>query len=338
MKRSLARVLCIVLLLASAAEAQVRTHMGTARAAAYRPGQDFTWIFDRLCFEPAPEPAAPAPEPAASAAPAARRNPPRSVWYDEPAKVFDNLYYLGTKTDSVALGVASWAITTSEGIIMYDAGFDYSVEESVDNGLKKFGLDPARIKYVIVSHGHTDHYGGARHLQDKYGARIILSEVDWGLIEKDRTPAELKPKKDMIGTDGMKVTLGDTTVTLYMTPGHTPGTISALIPLKDGNRRHLGSIWGGNNFGFQYFKDPGDAFGTYSAAAKRYKDIVAKAGADVFISSHIAQDKVPNKINALRFRAPGDPHPFVSSEAVQRHLTVVGECAAARLAGEKSSN
>ena len=82
------------------------------------------------------------------------------------------------------------------------------------------------------------------------------------------------------------------------------------------------------------FKDQADAFRTYSEAAKRYRDVVEKAGADVFISSHIAQDRIPDKINALKFRQPGEPHPFVSKEAPLNHLTVVGECAAARLAGE----
>ncbi len=49
----------------------------------------------------------------------------------------------------------------------------------------------------------------------------------------------------MVPTDGMKLTLGDTTLTLYVTPGHTPGTLSTLVPLKDGNQRHLGYILGG---------------------------------------------------------------------------------------------
>ena len=88
----------------------------------------------------------------------------------------------------------------------------------------------------------------------------------------------------------------------------------------------------------QYFKDRAEAFRTYSDAAKRYKEIVSRAGADVFVSSHIAQDKIYNKINALKFRGPGDPHPFIGKEAVLNHLTVVGECAAARLAGEKGSS
>ncbi len=314
----------------------VRQHLDIARDAAYRPGQDLTWVYDRLCFEPAPVPAE--PQAPVQAAPARRGPPPRSVWYDEPAKVFDNLYYLGTRTASVAEGVVAWAITTPDGIIMYDATFDYSVEETVDNGLRKLGLDPADIKYVIVSHGHTDHFGGSRHLQDTYGARIILSETDWDLIEQDRAPEDVKPRRDIVATDGMEVTLGNTTVQLYITPGHTPGTISALIPLRDGSRSHLGTIWGGNNFGFRYFEDRADAFGTYRAAAQRYAQTLSDARVDVLITSHIAQDRLKDKINALRFRKPGDAHPFVDLEAPLRHLTVLRECAAARLAGEREGN
>ena len=78
---------------------------------------------------------------------------------------------------------------------MYDAGFDYSVEESIDKGLRKFGLDPANIKYIVVSHGHTDHYGGARYLQDKYGAQSFFPRLTGDLIEKDRTPAELQTEE-----------------------------------------------------------------------------------------------------------------------------------------------
>ena len=41
------------------------------------------------------------------------------------------------------------------------------------------GLDPAQIKYVIVQHGHFDHFGGAQYLQDKYKARILMAAEDW---------------------------------------------------------------------------------------------------------------------------------------------------------------
>src|SRR5688572_3804873 len=152
-----------------------------------------------------------------------RAAPDRSTWYAEPVKVFDNMYFVGQTEYSV------WAITTSEGIIVIDTIFDYSVEEEVDGGLRKLGLDPSRIKYAIVTHPHPDHHGGAKFLQDKYGTKIVMSAADWDVI--DRLTGS-KPKRDVVATDGQKRALGDTTVTVYITPGHTPGARSVLIPLK----------------------------------------------------------------------------------------------------------
>ena len=91
-------------------------------------------------------------------------------------------------------------------------------------GLLNFGLDPNDIKYVIVTHAHDDRYWGAKPLQDTYpNARIAMSAADWDIVARDNSPAQLKPRKDMVVTDGQKITLGGVTVTLYVTPGHTPG-------------------------------------------------------------------------------------------------------------------
>jgi metallo-beta-lactamase class B len=125
--------------------------------------------------------------------------------------VFDNLYFVGQTEYS------AWAVTTSAGIILIDTIFDYSVEDEIVAGLKKLGLDPSTIKYAIVSHGHFDHSGGARYLQERFGTRVILSAADWDLLERS---SQTKPKRDMVATDGQKLTLGDTTLTLYVTPGH----------------------------------------------------------------------------------------------------------------------
>ena len=54
-----------------------------------------------------------------------------------------------------------------------------------------------------------------------------MSAADWDVIDR---LGGTKPTRDMVATDGQKLTLGDTTVTLYITPGHTPGTLSVLIP------------------------------------------------------------------------------------------------------------
>lgn len=305
-------------------------HVAAARAVAYKPGQDFTWIFNQNCTEVVPPKARPQREASTEA-----KVPPRSEWYyGEPVKVFDNLYYVGTQLQSM------WAITTSEGIILHDTAYNYMVKDAIDEGFKKVGLDPKQIKYVIISHAHTDHYLGARYLQDTYHPHIIMSEADWKYMEKDfkeknKTPGAQMPVKDIVATDGMKLTLGDTTLTLYVTPGHTPGTISTLIPVKDGNQKHLASLWGGSGVGYEEmvsaFPSYLESVKTYAASARHYKDIATKAGADVYLSSHTVHDRTLDKLNALRFRNPGDPHPFVSKDAVSRHLTLVAECAEAQV-------
>jgi metallo-beta-lactamase class B len=231
-----------------------------------------------------------------------------------------------------------WAVTTSQGIILINAGWDFTVEDLVVNGLKKLGLDPAQIKYVILNEPKPEIYGGAKFLQDHYKARVMLSEADWDVMARSDLPADFKPRKDLIVTDGQKLVLGDVTVNLYITPGHTPGTVSLLIsPLKEGNQKHVGSMFGGRGPGYeswdgvQYYPTEIAGIAAWSASAKRFKSIAEHASADVFLSAHDNWDKTSDKLNALQFRKPGDPHPFVSKSAVARYQTVISECMDAQL-------
>jgi len=74
-------------------------------------------------------------------------------------------------------------------------------------------------------------------------------------------------------------------------------------------------------------------FETYSASARRFRDVTAKAGVDVLVSNHTIFDGSKTKIPALEKRKPGEPHPYViGKDGVQRYLTVVDECAQAGLA------
>ena len=104
--------------------------------------------------------------------------PARDTWYADPAKVFDNLYFVGGKVHS------SWALTTSEGIILIDTIFPYNSEELIVGGLKKLGLDPGNIKYLLISHAHGDHIGGAEMLQTRYKPRVVMGEPDWVTVAK----------------------------------------------------------------------------------------------------------------------------------------------------------
>jgi metallo-beta-lactamase class B len=305
----------------------VETHVAAARKAA---GQEWAGVFNTTCNA-----AVPPATPAARTAPPAPRPagpPERSTWHAEPVKVFDNLYFLGQTEYSV------WAVTTSQGIIVIDTIFDYSVEDEVVGGMKKLGLDPATIKYAIVSHGHGDHSGGAKFLQDKFGTRVILSPADWDLLDRSNGT---KPRRDMVATDGMKLTLGDETLTLYITPGHTLGTISTLIPVKDHGTPHLVAEWGGTAFnwlngtGAGYITPERPSafwFKNYDESARRFRDIAAKEGADVIIANHTIFDGSKTKLPAVLARKANEPNPFViGKEGVLRYMTTVDECAQAGL-------
>jgi metallo-beta-lactamase class B len=296
-------------------------HVAAAKKAA---AQDHLVLFNALCVPPPPIPAA-QPAQAAPAGP-----PARSEWYAPPVKVFDNLYFVGQSA------YTAWAVTTSDGIIVIDPLFDYSVEEEVVNGLAKLGLDPKRIRYVVVSHAHSDHVAGAALLQQR-GARVVMSADDWELLATDpgRWP---KAKRDIVATDGYKLTLGDTTLVLHHTPGHTLGTISTVIPLKDGTRTHTGVLWGGTGFNWRsgsprYITPTRPAkfwYDHYANSARKLRDVTAAAKADVLLSNHPQYDGTKAHLAALARRRPGDAHPYVvGNESVSRFLTVAEECAKA---------
>ena len=164
----------------------------------------------------------------------------------KPQKVFDNLYRFGNGHTS------AWALTTPEGIILLEAMFHHNVQQTVESGLIELGLDPADIKYVVITHAHNDHFGGARYLQDKYGAQIVMSERDWSHLHtwpQIGSPAPY-PRKDLAVADGHKLTLGGTTVRFVSTPGHTPGTLSLVFDVKDGANTHRVGYWGASSVSF----------------------------------------------------------------------------------------
>jgi len=251
-----------------------------------------------------------------------RTIPPLSSWYREPVKVFDELYFVGTNEHS------SWAIVTDEGIMLLDTVFDYATGDAIVGGLKKLGFDPADIEFVFISHGHGDHHGGAKYLQDEFGARIIMAAADWNLVSGNaRDPA---PRRDIVATDGMSFTLGNTTVTLYETPGHTEGTFSSIVTVRDNGEEHLAVSWGGTAI---WPRTSTGQVQLYIDSAVRMQNIVQNSGVDVLIANHLVFDHSRDKIPQLETRQAGQQHPYVvGTEHVLRYLRVAENCARTEMA------
>jgi metallo-beta-lactamase class B len=322
-----------------------QAHVAAAKAAVLpktgnpEPWHAFNSAFNQMCAEPKP---GARPQPVGKDVPlepgeAAKLTPtPREKWYAPPAKIFENLYYIGTKTES------TWALATAAGIILINTNFDWVTPVLLDE-LRTFGLDPANIKYAIIVRSHSDQSWGINALKKIVpSARVIMSEGDWDFLANDNSPAKVKPVKDMVAKDGQEVTLGDTTVTLYSTPGASADNLSIIFPVKDGSHRHLAGMIGGTTMnlvqgGVQVFPDTPTMIKTYIASAKRFKELEGKAGVDTIISIHAALDNMFEKIDALHSRKPADAHPFVSKDDVDRFSTIVIECGEAKLAWANSN-
>ena len=219
--------------------------------------------------------------------------PDRATWYASPYKVFDNFYWLGTRQHS------SWALRTSDGLIIIDTNFAWATEPEIINGLTTLGLDPRQIKYVVISHAHGDHDQGAAELQKRFGAKVVMGAPDWdSTLQRPATAAGGVPTRDVsVGPAGMKLTLGDTTIDIVPTPGHTPGTLSYVFPVKDQGRTVMVAYSGGTLTG---------AFGTNAARWDEYVESqkrIAKAAADAGATVDPVE---PQRVRQRLYESPPD--------------------------------
>src|SRR5256886_12431293 len=246
----------------------------------------------------------------------------RTMAYLEPKKAFDDLYWMGTPSRS------TWALTTSDGIILYDTQGVYDAEEVIVGGLKKLGLDPAKVKYVLISHAHQNEVGGAKLMQERYGAHIVMGAGDWDMVDESINGfPKGKPKRDIVATDGMKITLGGRTATIYLMPGHTPGTIGGIFQVHDRGKPLTIAYSGGTEFNFV---NDVPHFDTYLASVRRFAAIAAAAGATIIMGNQSQFDSAASKLRMLADRRPGEAHPLdVGAPAVARYFRIENECAQA---------
>jgi metallo-beta-lactamase class B len=316
---SVSAVLLGASVVAQAPASDVDAHIAAARAAA---GLEFRNTFINLCL---PTSGRGTVAVGRSTGSGVGQPPDRASWYAPPFKVFDNFYWLGTRQHS------SWALQTSAGIIILDTNFAWATEPEIIDGLNKLGLNPRDIKYVVISHAHGDHDQGAGELQKRFGAKVVMGAADWdATLQRPATAAGGVPTKDIsVDAAGYKLTLGETTIDIVATPGHTPGTLSYVFPVKHQGQMVMVAYSGGTLTGA--FGTAGARWDEYIASQRKIAKAAADAGATVILSNHSEYDNAYTKARLIAApRQVGENHPFVVGlDAVQRYFSVMAECATA---------
>ena len=232
----------------------------------------------------------------------------------KPTKVFDNVYCIGS------VSVVAWVINTSDGLILIDSMWDDRDAKLIEEGIKGFGLDPKNLKYIILSHGHGDHYGGAKYLREKYGAKVVLTKTDTDLMYNLNTgansPRSPKTKVDIYSKDKDIIKLGDTSITILETPGHTAGCTSFIFSVKYKGKEYTAVLWGGT--GLPRDKD---LIQKYKESAEYFKKEAAARNAEVSLTAHLFADNGYANLEKVRNLKEGEQNPFImSKENMEKYL------------------
>ncbi len=242
-----------------------------------------------------------------------------------PFQVFDNLYYIGARW------VASWLLVTDQGLIVFDAMYDGLTDLAID-GIRELGFDPNDIRYLVVTHAHYDHIGGARRFQEEFGAVVMMTEEDWQMTDEPPVYREYpKPIRHLSVANGSTLNLGRTQLRFMTTPGHTPGVLSTLFTVYDNGYPYTAFMFGGVGLNFSGVE-----------RTELYIDTISRLqqlqGIEVNVPNHAQSGgDVFERAEMLADRDPDDPHPFVDPESWTAWLDILMKNAQDKLAEEQAA-
>jgi metallo-beta-lactamase class B len=293
-------------------------------------GTDWAGTYLRLCIPTGGTPVEPTLDPDDFPSAEVPRPPggpdPIANWYAPPAKVGDNFYFLGERAHN-----AFALVSRRQEIIVFEALFDYATGPEILDGLKALGLNPKKVRYVLIAHEHGDHDGGAYILEREIpGVTIVYGAAAWPSVMARTGPHATRfgPQND--GTDGRVIMIDDISVQIITMPGHTPGTISFLFEFLDNGKPIKVAYVGGTAISFT---QNAAYYDLYLSSARKFAQAAADFGADALMSNHTEFDNgyfrahtAANQQGRLG-RNPNVPHPyFVGQQAVINYMGVVELC------------
>jgi metallo-beta-lactamase class B len=154
-----------------------------------------------------------------------------------PVRIASNVYHVGTA------GLSSFLIVTSAGAILLDSGEPETVP-FIRASVEKLGHRMTDIKILLAGHAHFDHVGGHAEIKRLSGARVDVMDADREALQSGVDRSALAAQGwapvavDRVLKDGDRVTLGETTLTAHLTPGHTQGCTTWTMTTSDEGRRY----------------------------------------------------------------------------------------------------
>jgi metallo-beta-lactamase class B len=137
--------------------------------------------------------------------------------------------------------------------------------------------------------------------------------------------------RDLVLAEGQPITLGGTTITPIAIPGHTPGSMAFIFPVKEGNRTYVAGLFGGTILTADRITTPG--LKQYVQSIEHYLDIAKRQKVDVELQNHPLFDGMSDKLVRLRSRKAGEPNPFlVATDRYAQFWTIISQCIQAEIA------
>ena len=165
--------------------------------------------------------------------------------YVEPFQMLDNVYYVGDRW------VSSYAVETSKGLVLIDT-LDVPYSLWIPINLEKLGLQDKAITHILVTHGHSDHAGGAQYLQSEYGSKVVMTQKGYELAIAQANKSSgkntfLPPQVELFVQDSSSLSVGEDEFKFYLTPGHTEGDYSIDLMVKDKGISYRAFVVGGHS-------------------------------------------------------------------------------------------